>query len=32
MDLGPSLWTLNGFRPLLLFSLLEAQMSYFPGF
>ena len=31
MDLGPSLWTFNGFGPLFLFSLLEAQMFYFPG-
>ena len=31
MDLGPSLWTFNGFGPLLFFSLLEVQMFYFPG-
>ena len=36
MDLDPSLWTLNGFVPLLFlsffFNLLEAQMLYFPRF
>ena len=31
MDLGPSLWTLNGLGPFFLISLLEAQMFYFPG-
>ena len=31
MDLGPCLWTLNGFGPLFLFSLLEAQLFYLPG-
>ena len=29
MDLDPSLWTLNGFGPLPIFSLLETQMLYF---
>ena len=29
MDLGLSLWTLNGFGPLPIFSLLEAHMLYF---